>query len=355
MGDCIKQARAFVQCCHKALDRANVDCAQDMTDVLAEIQSGAKLNHARAIYRSAQDALQSLNDKDRLPLRLHALSNVVSLYETGLTEMEDSCEEISSELEPQESADIIPVDFSETARQARAVEAMQSTLPFVDAAQKPAFDSLLASSQTSPNPENIVPEVSFDPVDLQAEPLKELIEPNISAASEPAPRESKVALESFIRDIVQNGLSVARQATLTVSLSYDMGGVTLPESKADLLKIRAETWLSYLIRHLAATTSPETLCQIDISATARTMTFRTIASPLGKTWKKTCDHPDLVSIDHDPVSNSLYLKLDYAIQKAKPAPKMPVEEGISSRLEALLDTPLADGFSPNEFRVGAIS
>ena len=34
---------------------------------------------------------------------------------------------------------------------------------------------------------------------------------------------------------------------------------------------------------------------------------------------------------------------------------MPVEEGISSRLEALLDTPLADGFSPDEFRVGAIS
>lgn len=354
MGDCIKQARAFVQCCHKALDRANVDCAQDMTDVLAEIQSGAKLNHARAIYRSAQDALQSLNDKDRLPLRLHALSNVVSLYETGLTEMEDSCEEISSDLESQESADIISVDFSETARQSRAVEAMQSTLPFVDDAQKSAVNSLLAKSQTSSEEETASSEQTALE-GLETDLLVDGVElPNLKE-TEPTPRDPKVALESFIRDIVQNGLSVARQATLTVSLSYDMGGVTLPESKADLLKIRAETWLSYLIRHLAATTSPETLCQIDISATARTMTFRTIASPLGETWKKTCDHPDLVSIDHDPVSNSLYLKLDYAIQKAKPAPKMPVEEGISSRLEALLDTPLADGFSPNEFRVGAIS
>lgn len=355
MGDCIKQARAFVQCCHKALDRANVDCAQDMTDVLAEIQSGAKLNHARAIYRSAQDALQSLGDEHRLPLRLHALSNVVALYEAGLTEMEEGQKDVSSESEPKESADIIPVDFSETARQARAVEAMQSTLPFVDDAQKSAFDSLLAVAQISPDTENIIPEDSFDAVHLQVETLADPIEPNVSGASEPAPRESKVSLESFIRDIVQNGLSVARQAALTLSLSYDMGGVALPESKADQLKLRAETWLSCLIRHLAATTKPETLCQIDISATAKTMTFRTVADPLSEAWANVCDHPDLVSIEHDPMSNSLKLMLNYTAKKEKPTPKMPVEEGISSRLEALLDTTLADGFSPNEFRVGAIS
>jgi len=130
MGDCIKQARAFVQGCHESLDRANDSCLQDMTAVLADIQSGAKLNRARAIYRAAQEALHCLEDETRLPLRLHALSNVVALYESGLVEME--AEEIESEVAPLEenvieSADIIPVDFSETARQNRAVDAIDTT------------------------------------------------------------------------------------------------------------------------------------------------------------------------------------------------------------------------------------
>jgi hypothetical protein len=134
-----------------------------------------------------------------------------------------------------------------------------------------------------------------------------------------------------------------------------MGGVTLPESKANLLKQRAETWISCLIRHLAATTKPESLCQIDISATSKAMTFTTISAPLSEAWVKKCGHADLVTIEHNPASKSLKLILKYAVSETRSTPKMPVEEGISSRLEALLDTPLADGFSPDEFRVGAIS
>lgn len=346
MGDCIKQARAFVQGCHEALSQADDSCVEDMTGVLVDIQSGAKLNRARAIYRAAQDALQSLDDENSLPLRLHALHNVVSLYESGLIEMEEEeaqLTQISSDEETLEnrefdSADIISVDFSETARQNRAKDAMKSALPYADDTQKQAIDKLLAFSGDQTEAE-------------QTPPIDK------STVAENRASTSNIALESFIRDIIQTGLSVARQFKLTLSLSYDMSGITLPETQAEAVRVLTENCLTKLICHLAAATDPESLTHIDISASPAAMTLRTLAPPMSDQILDGTDGFKAVSTAHDPKTGGLTLNVEFADMdgsgRAKPAPqKMPVEEGISSRLEALLDNTPSENTDP--FHLGAV-
>ncbi|WP_416878158.1 hypothetical protein [Litorimonas sp.] len=346
MGDCIKQARAFVQGCHEALNRADDSCVEDMTGILADIQSGAKLNRARAIYRAAQDALQSLEDKNGLPLRLHALSNVVALYESGLSEMEEEeaqfgqglSEDEISEDNDVDSADIISVDFSDAARLSRAKDAIKSALPYADDAQKQALEKLLAFPCSPPATKKILP--AKNKVMTETKPFK-----------------SGIALESFIRDIIQTGLSAARQVKLTLSLSYDMAGVTLPEAQAKQAKLQTESSLVKLICHLAATTEPESLSHIDISASRTGMRLRTLADPMSE---PSLDGPGGfkgISIEHDAKSDHLTLTMRFSAldgaKDAKPSPqKMPVEEGISSRLEALLESTPAEDADP--FHLGAV-
>jgi len=346
MGDCIKQARAFVQGCHEALNRADDSCVEDMTGILADIQSGAKLNRARAIYRAAQDALQSLEDEDGLPLRLHALSNVVALYESGLAEMEEEeakFEHVMSEDETSEdndvdSADIISVDFSDAARLSRAKDAVRSALPYADDAQKQALEKLLAFPGTPPATKQAIPDEN-------------------TQTTETKPLKSGIALESFIRDIIQTGLSVARQFKLTLSLSYDMAGVTLPDSQAKQAKLQTENNLTKLICHLAATTEPESLNHIDISASRSEMTLRTLAEPMSEQSLDNPDGSNGISAEHNAKSGHLTVRMKFAAlegaETSKPTPqKMPVEEGISSRLEALLESTPTEDADP--FHLGAV-
>lgn len=347
MGDCIKQARAFVQDCHNALDRADESCVLGMTEALADIQSGAKLNRARAIYRAAQDALHALEDESRLPLRLHALSNVVALYESGLVEMEE--DDAEAEIDMAQSAKVISVDFSDTARQSRAVDAISSALPYAEAPQKQALEKLLAVSghPIEKNQEETTVQTEAE-IDITS-PEETHIRDTPADARRNTPM---IALESFIRDIVQTGLSIARQFNLTLSLSYDMGGVSLTEAKAAQIKIRAEACLAGLIRHLAATTTPDDLSHIDISASPSAMTFRSVAPPLSALGPESSDYADLITLDHDAKSDRLTLSLDFSKSPQMTQHKMPVEEGINSRLDALLETSLTE--EPDPFQLGAV-
>lgn len=353
MGDCIKQARAFVQGCHEALNRAEDSCLEDMSGVLTDIQSGAKLNRARAIYRAAQEALQCLEDQDRLPLRLHALSNVVALYESGLVEMETE-EELFEEIAPetevigngdQDSADIIPVDFSDIARQNRAIDAMSSAIPYADAAQKQALQKLLSFSD---------PEMFSNKETCDTEAVL-CRDQTIEVKTKPSGR--RLALETFIRDIIQSGLSIARQVKVTLSLSYDMDGITVPETQVAEIRRQTETCLSKLIQHLAATTDPEALSHIDISARRSAMVFRTHAAPLSEQTLGSAVGLEAINTKHDARNNELTVTLKFprldGTDKLNPtARKIPVEEGITSRLEALLDSTPSE--KPDPFQLGAV-
>jgi len=131
-----------------------------------------------------------------------------------------------------------------------------------------------------------------------------------------------------------------------------MDGVTVPEDQAETLKIRAECCLANLIHHLAATTETDALCHIDISASRSSLKFRTVAAPLSDAWVTSSAASDRISIAHDPESRHLTVTLAHTKNPNRMTPKMPVDEGISSRLENLLETPVTE--DPNPFQQGVV-
>lgn len=346
MGDSIKQARAFMRCCEDALsDLAEASPTQAIT-ALTSIQSGAKLNHARAIYRAAQDAIETVSSAGRLDDRVTTLFHLIRQYEAGVAEMEahEVSDDLSSENMPEEEApvepalvepapnhehEVIKVDFSDEARRLRAVEALSDTLPLAKDNEAPALKTLLAMSQGKD-------------IDVKEDAIVE----TIVSLQPSAKKVSKITLESFISDVVQQGLTFARQNEVTLSLSYDMGTIALSEAKAKKIKHRMERWLGCLVRHIASQSEKGALAHIDLSATPAAVTLSATAPALADDVLHSASDKNFIKQSHNAETNmlSLHLSLTEGAPLLKTV-KTPVEEGIGARLDALLSEDQAfEGF-----------
>ena len=369
MGDSMNQARAFMRNCQTALlDMAASDesvssvelsdSAHLNTDIcgnaLTDIQTGAKLNHALAIYRGAQQALNAIDSPDILAGRIERLSYLISQYETGLLELE-------AEITAREKADTTDINdpealdhkvyyLSEEARQARAELALNDTLNLASHSERSALETLLSHSQPSELKAQNVLETTPNKKPVEAEVTHSAEKPSAS----PTPQ---IGLETLVQDIIQLSLTVARQHGLTLSLSYDMGEQRISETHADRFKMRISQWVTYLIRHIAASQTAEALAEsmahIDISATADEISLSTLTSDLPASSETTRRVSSSMRPLYDPAENRLTLHIAYRAEeqmkkapkskienKTEPAsetrPKIPVDEGIAARLDALL-------------------
>lgn len=365
MGDSMNQARAFMRNCQTALfDMAASDLSMSgftetgsaclNTDIcvaaLTSVQTGAKLNHALAIYRAAQQALNAIESPQLLSERIERLSYLISQYQTGLLELEALQKEDTQETDitpkhdnfevPLNSANDTIYYYSPEARQAQATRALNDTVKLAKITERPALETLLAFSENT---------------GAQGSDIGTSEDNASSAQNEPSmtvePKTPKVHLDSMVQDIVQLGLTVARQHGLTLSLSYDMGDKTIAEDKAERLKMRSCQWLTYLIRHIAASHTvdalAESMAHIDISASEREMSFSTIAPDLPVTFSTSEIGMKAIRPTYEARTNRLTLNMPYEEtpsemttsaqgESSKNIPKMPVDEGINARLEALL-------------------
>lgn len=332
MGDSIKQARAFMRCCETALTGLEAAPHDKAVSALTSIQSGAKLNHARAIYRAAQDAIEHVTTGS-LEDRVATLAHLIKQYESGLVELEDQDTPPETASEPLEtdavtvsqdeaSPDIISVDFSADARRNRAIEAMTDSLPLAKECETVSLSTLLrfAKGETS------------DVNDKADSPLTTVVP--IKGTSK---KMAKVTLESFISDVVQQGLTHARQSDVTLSLSYDMGTIALPEMKAAKIKLRMERWLGCLVRHIAINSEKGALVHIDMTATPAAVILTGTAPELDSTLLETASDKHCIAQQYnaETASLSLHLSLTEGAPLLK-APKLAVDEGIGARLDALL-------------------
>jgi hypothetical protein len=335
MGDSIKQARAFMRNCETALTTLDYASDDDAVTALVSIQSGAKLNHARAIYRAAQDAIENVSTGS-LEDRVAALTHLIKQYDNGLVELENDQSEPQDledtlgpdvEIETQTlaepessdviSSDVISVDFSDEARRLRAIDAVTDSLSLAKDKERTALSTLLSFSQGDQEQDAAVETII---------PIKPTAKPR-----------DKVSLESFISDVVQQGLTFARQCDVTLSLSYDMGAIALPAAKAAKIKQRMERWLGCLVGHVARQSDAGALAHIDMSATPAAVILSVNAPALNEDVFAAASDKDCVvqHFDTEAQRLSLHLSLTEGAPLLK-THKLPVEEGIGARLDALL-------------------
>lgn len=309
MGDCIRQARSFMRDCEDILATLDIDCATSRHKALSVIQIGAKQNHARAIYRAAQDAIASPQTNDSLTSRLQALEILIRNYDKGLAEMEHIANDGAA-------IDTITLSPSDAFQRAR------DTFSGVIALAKPEESAplntllnLLGSNQAENTPSELG-DISQNTV--------------------------KLSLEAIIPDVVQQGLAAARQAGLTLSVSYDMGDVALPAPKTQIMKNRMKDWVHTLVLHMKATANTESLARIDMSARNEAVVITAECPPLSEDLLNSAPDGSRVLQTYHESKGVLELTLYYRHKKDvilahKTLKKLPVEEGIASRLNALLE------------------
>ena len=85
----------------------------------------------------------------------------------------------------------------------------------------------------------------FHPQDQQT--VLPVAKPTVQITERIASDDIQIPLESLMRDVVADALSVARSIGRTISLSYDMGEVLIAEHKSDSVRTRLGGALSQII------------------------------------------------------------------------------------------------------------
>ncbi|RKQ69058.1 hypothetical protein DES40_1838 [Litorimonas taeanensis] len=342
MGDSTQQARAFMRNCQSAL--ADLDGtnpadlpAEDLTKALTDVQSGAKLNHARAIYRAAQDTLNAVQTSQPVTHHLRTLTYLLAQYEEGLIELEGLELDVNRG-ETQESSDVIALTLSPDAQKDRAEDALKASIHLARPNEQPMLSTLLAFSKGEAKKEH-KPHASTEAFsDTSSVEKQTLVKP--TRLSEVA---SEIAMDAFISEIIQIGLSEARQRGITLSLSYDVAGFALSKLEAEKMRMRLEAWISRLVLHLSIHISPEELGHIDISVNGKNLQLTANAPAMAGIIMSAAPDTKLTSQSVDPITGNLVLSLSVnPIAQAEVSPKMPVDEGIGARLGALMEQPLMD-------------
>lgn len=364
MGDNTKQARAFMRQCHSALSELNTapvsetveaPCPHVTAQALADVQSAAKRNHARAIYRAAQQTLNALHASQTLTPYITTLSGLIAQYEEGLIELEGFEAEAEAEATSQSSvatqnvdkkeADIIPLALSDEARQARAFEALSSTLSHANDSERPALATLLSfSSGVAPQTE--LENIETEKADTQDSAAEAKTVPLIQTAVVPTPvkNEALISGDSFISEVIQFGLTQARQNKLTLSLSYDVDALSLTEQDALTLRTRLEFCIGALVHQLAAKREDQPLAHIDISYEKKALHILANTPPLPKSILEAAPYFEATEQRANGLSGHLQLILSdlstsgTSEKTVNSSVKMPVDEGIAARLGALMET-----------------
>ncbi len=377
MGDSTKQARTFMRQCHTALAALTQDsvvaksnaqapaneaemaapkpCPHETAQALADVQSAAKLNNARAIYRAAQTTLDALNAAKTITPHISSLASLIAQYEEGLIELEGLEEEAAQKAktpnndlpvnEASPDVNIIPIEFSGEARQARAIDALSSSLQHANDSEHPALSKLLALSTAQTTKTSDTKE-SLETSDL---PEVDSVLPSAPAPIEAIKAEGRViAAESFISEIIQFGLTQARQQNLTLSLSYDVSNLSLGTEDALSVQTRLEYWIGHLVTHLAANQDADSLAHIDIGYENKTLRLLANTAPFPQSVLDTASDNATIHQNENALTGHLELVLSELFsQNAEKAAalspaKLPVEEGIGARLSALMETDISD-------------
>ena len=226
-------------------------------DMMTTVQRGAKRLRARHIYSGAQGVLSALHHETDTVLhgRIENLGCLVTEYARGLEELLQKPVKVPEKTESEKwhaaretLNGLLPIASTEDADLLSRLMRAPVTLETV----QPKHSQKIMESEVIPF---LKPETALDIEDSVIEEL---------AIEDPAPpisRDTKsplrsdldpafiVSLESMMRDVIADALSVARVVGRTISLSYDMGNKTVSEAQSEDLRERLGQALSQIIRH----------------------------------------------------------------------------------------------------------
>lgn len=143
-GDDLIAARKFMNLCRDHMSEifsGGQIPVLDVVEKLSEIQSHAKLLHARSIYRSAQDVIDDLTGRRNIQAcagSVLVLQKLIRQYETGLSEIAP----VAPQVLPKKPVNPVgPIVVSDLAQQKQAADILT---PLVKFAEKDDRDGLVA-------------------------------------------------------------------------------------------------------------------------------------------------------------------------------------------------------------------
>lgn len=264
MGDNLTFARDFTRTAAEGLellsqmDDPRANSAQPVvTAMMTTIQRGAKRLRARHIYTAAQDVLSALHhETDKiLDTRIHALGSLVTGYAKGLNELLTDTHAPTQTLSVHEKWETARATLDALLPKAQAPDAdvlsrlMRApvTIEEVHGQSDSMAPSDIESSDIVPFPS----QTSRDDVIDNNDEIFAIPAPVSVPITPPAAKHvagPKILLETVMRNVVADALSVARQTGRTISLSYDMEDAQIEEDLSEDLRARLGTALAQIIR-----------------------------------------------------------------------------------------------------------
>lgn len=270
MGDNLKAASQFVTESKRALDHLITVPSLNPSntfDQLAELQRGAKIMHARAIYRAAQTAVDMMHKgrpQDMVQSELITVRGLVSQYENGLIEVLNETKPAQSEITagPREvtKTAITSLDMQSDVQEKSfpvgdMIEDLNAQLagaftaaPAADTANDRPLDyTAPIASLTSLQPaldaakQHLEPLIDFAPAAEQRDALRRLSRlygqaQTAEAAAADTKQPASVEFESLMPELTNLVLTSARHAGKTVSISYAANNVRLGADMAEHLR-----------------------------------------------------------------------------------------------------------------------
>ncbi len=227
-GDDIGRARAFCDRSRIAMDaiihasrqtdQCEGRCAHFLSEHLCDIQTGAKLARARAVYRSAQDAQAAIQSRGpHLPIdwrrvdgRLLVLNKLLGQFESGVIEMEEAFRARQPESQPN-----APLASNDSVR-----DTLFELLPHAGEGERAALLRLIRWRDRESGPQAM----------------------DHSESAEP-----KVGLSDSMAERIQGWLSLGRDYGKSISVSYGLDEVALTQDACDDLLSRLDARLTDVI------------------------------------------------------------------------------------------------------------
>jgi len=350
MADCLKQAQNFMLVCEQSLANIDSACAVSKTTALSKIQSAAKSNRARAIYRAAQDAIATVDEENAFARQLNTLMHLLSKYQSGVTELEGYEGDNTSPTHPKTNLNNEPQmpsaealaniqinvpesSLTDDARQTRAITALCSSLSFSSKRERPALSTLISLATQQ---KNRLSEANLAPKEESKTSIKPITD-NKHVLTD----DKTQALDTIMPDLIHDGLCNARLAGLTLSLSYDVDQTYLSSCEMKDITPRLKKWLKQLVIHISSRSKNQSLAHIDISAQDKKITLTTKTAPIPQSILLSARDTKLVLQKYDAKTKTLRLVLHLKEKDEKTRIKsksIPVEAGIAKRLDALMST-----------------
>jgi len=290
---------------------------------LGIIQREAKRARARAIYRSAQDALSLIQrcnahmpiDWTRVDGRLFVLNKLLGQYEQGLLDVETKS-----------PVDIAAVAFDQPAtaidQPGDAQQTLQGLLPHASDDERKALTRLIALNRGEPS--------AFEADDTQS-PTPELsvsVPDDLIAETPAVPAVDRI--EWIMTDLVQALLELGREYAKIFSISHSLDHVLIKAGTAADVSTRLYTQLSDII---ASNLPLQGVGRIDICAHEQTLLIS------GSGFDSfVFELPERVE-DTDPSLGSIAAAIELEAE-TPPAPPMitdDVEGELRAQLSALMD------------------